>query len=536
MPFFDDFYFFWKLFFIGEALMYDSLLFLNHQSQPQQQTLSKDSDDLLLFELINDITKSKERFDLKPFFYQLSSSIEEIEYRQQILNDIYDDDIRKLLNDFSVRIYDSIYRIEHVFSRIESHSEYFNNNIEKGKFLHAVVVYCDALINFYQNISETNVQSKGLSEFIYYIEEYIKSKTFLDLKLNADAIQKEMKNISFNMLITQGNIKVKNYEGQKEISEEIQELFLKFREAKDIKQYKDNQTIPHAEHVEVAVLDLLSTIHTETFSKLEKFCLDNIHYIDRMIHQVAREIQFFVCYYDYIAPLKEQFSFCFPKVTTSKINRYLNDSFDIVLAKKYIKDREDLVLNGFSIKENEKILIVTGPNQGGKTTFARMIGQVHYLSGLGLSVPGTSAQLLVVDHIYTHFEKEEDIENKSGKLKDDLIRLKDIIDNLSSESLVVINEILASTSLEDGLYIGEKIIDQLVQQDCTCVYVTFLDELSNYSPACVSLVSEVDDEDFNKKTLKIVRKDADGKAYAHHIARKFGLTKDRIEKRLACED
>jgi DNA mismatch repair protein MutS len=516
--------------------MNDSILFINQQSQPKLQTLSKDSDDLLLFEMINDITKSKERFNLKPFFYQLSSSIEEIEHRQQILNDIYDDDIRKLLDDFSVRIFDSIYRIEHVFSRIESQSEYFNNNIEKGKFLHAVVVYCESLIKFAKTINIANVQSKGLLKFINHIEEYIKSKSFLDLKQNADAIQQEFKNISFNMLITQGNIKVKDYENQIEISQEIQELFLKFRDEKDIKQYKDNQTIPHADHVEVAVMDLLSTIHPETFSKLEKFCLDNIHYIDDIIHRIAREVQFFICYYDYIAPLKEQFSFCFPKMTTGKNSRYLNDSFDIVLAKKYIKDRETLVLNSFSIEEDEKVLIVTGPNQGGKTTFARMIGQVHYLSSLGLSVPGTSAQLLVVDHIYTHFEKEEDIENKSGKLKDDLVRLKDIIDNLSSKSLVVINEILASTSLEDGLYIGKKIIDQLVQYDCTCVYVTFLDELSSYHPACVSMVSEVDDEDSSMKTFKIVRKEADGKAYAYHIAKKFGLTKDGIEKRLSYED
>ena len=516
--------------------MCDSLLFLNHQNQPQQQISSNDPDDLLLFELINDITKSKERFNLSPLFYQLSTSIEEIEFRQHILYDIYDDDVRKMLNDFSVRIYDSIYRIEHVFSRIESQSEYFNNNIEKGKFLHAVVVYCDTLISFFHNISKTNVRSKGLSNFISYIEEYIKSKSFLDLKLNADAIQEQLKNISFSMLITQGNIKVRDYQEQKEISEEIQELFLKFREAKDIKHYKDNQTVPHAEHVEVAVMDLLSTMHSDIFSKLEAFCLENIHYIDQAIHKIAREIQFYISYYDYISPLKEQFDFCFPKMTTSKKERYLNDSFDIVLAKKYIKDREDLVLNGFSVKENENILIITGPNQGGKTTFARMIGQVHYLSGLGLSVPGTSAQLLLVDHIYTHFEKEEDIENKAGKLKDDLVRLKEITDNLSNKSLVVINEILASTSLEDGLYIGRKIIDRLVQQDCGCVYVTFLDELSNYHESCVSLVSEIDDEDFSRKTLKIVRKEADGKAYAHYIAKKFGLTKEKIEKRLACED
>ena len=132
----------------------------------------------------------------------------------------------------------------------------------------------------------------------------------------------------------------------------------------------------------------------------------------------------------------------------------------------------------------------------------------------------------------THFEREEDLVNLSGKLQDDLVRLHRLLEAATSKSICIINEIFASTTLKDALQLGEHMLDALVERGAPALVVTFLEELVNYGPQTVSMVTTVTDDEKHRRTFRILRKVPDGQAFALQIAAQHGLTFEQLERRL----
>jgi DNA mismatch repair ATPase MutS len=119
-----------------------------------------------------------------------------------------------------------------------------------------------------------------------------------------------------------------------------------------------------------------------------------------------------------------------------------------------------------------------------------------------------------------------------GRLEDELLRIKQILDCATPNSILIMNESFLSTTVNDAAFLSKQILQRIVDLDLLCVSITFLDELASFGPTTVSIVSNVDPQDLTSRTFKLVRKPADGLAYAIAIAQRYHLTSQDIEARV----
>jgi len=315
---------------------------------------------------------------------------------------------------------------------------------------------------------------------------------------------------------------------------EIEETFEKFKQGA-VKDYsvKYNSIPQDMNHIEAKILDFVVQLNPGLFSRLDNFCFRFANFTDETIAIFDREIHFYIAYLEYIQQFKSnKLHFCYPHISDNSKEIFNYEGFDLALAQKLDKDNVPIICNDFYLKDKERIIIVTGPNQGGKTTFARTFGQLHYLASIGCPVPGREAQLFLYDQIFTQFERAEKVENLRGKLEDDLSRVKLILESATSRSVIIMNEIFASTTLQDVIFLSGKVMKKIIELDLLCVWVTFVDELASFSEQVVSMTSTIVPANPALRTFKIVRRSSDGFAYALTIAEKYRLTYNQIKERI----
>jgi DNA mismatch repair ATPase MutS len=348
------------------------------------------------------------------------------------------------------------------------------------------------------------------------------------------AIQEDLSRIRYCITIKGNRVRVSTYDGEDDYSSDVEATFEKFKQG-SVESYavKFNDW-PDMSYVEARILEIVARLNPATFQALDDYSSRHRSFLDPLIGAFDREVQFYIAYLEFISTLKSSgLHFCYPDVSTQSKEIHVEDTFDLALANKLVQERAAVTCNDFYLTDPERIIVVTGPNQGGKTTFARTFGQLHYLASLGYPVPGRVAQLFLPDRLFTHFEREETIQTLMGKLEDELSRIHDILEQATGNSMVIMNESFTSTTLHDALFLGKEILGRIIRLDLLCVYVTFVDELASLSRTIVSMSSTVVPENPTIRTYKVVRKQADGLAYASALAEKYGLTYQSLRRRIA---
>ena len=481
--------------------------------------------DLNLDQIIDAVTAGKQEYNLKPFFYTPLKDIDAINHRHEVFQDLENPELFEKMRSFAQKM--RAMR-EHLAQADKLYEKYH----KERWFVETVELYCNAVNSLVQDLSPADLKSRGLLAFRQYVTGYAGSERFRSLEAETKRLLDDLSSIKYCMLIKGASIKVRNYENEIDYSVTVEETFAKFKQAaaKDYKvQYHGGPA--DMNHIEAAVLNLVAKLYPDIFLELDNYCSRNRNYLDETIAVFDREIQFYAAYLEFAAMFKRGgLKFCYPRMVNDTKEVYDYEGFDLALAYKV--EKASVVCNDFCLKGKERILVVSGPNQGGKTTFARMFGQLHYLASIGCPVPGREAQLFLFDRLLTHFEKEEDIRNLRGKLQDDLVRIHHILSETTSKSIIIMNEIFTSTTLRDEIFLSERVMEKVIGLDLLCVWVTFVDELASFSEQTVSMVSTVVPENPTMRTYKIVKRPADGLAYAIAIAEKYRLTYDDLKERI----
>jgi DNA mismatch repair protein MutS len=482
--------------------------------------------DLNCDQVVNAIIAGKEEYDLSPFFHASMPSVDAIEYRHEVMHDLENASLLEQVNSFALKM--RVMR-EHL-ARIE---KLYCKEQREAWFLDAVETYCDTIGSFAHDLCGADLKSLGFSHFRHYLTTYAASGRFTSLLSEARRLKADLAAVRYCVLIKAGSFTVRKYEMESDYSVEVERTFEKFKQGAVTDYRVKFSSSDDMNHIEAKILEFVARLHPTIFQTLEEFCTRNRNFVDETVATFDREVQFYVAYLAYIAPLKRAgLRFCYPRVSDTSKEVYDHQGFDIALAHKLLAEGSSVVCNDFYLKGNERILVVSGPNQGGKTTFARSFGQLHYLASIGCPVPGTEAQLFLFDKLFTHFEKEEKVENLRGKLEDDLIRIHEILEQMTSRSILIMNEIFTSTTLKDEIFLSTRLMERILDRDLLCIWVTFVDELASFGPQTVSMVSTVVPDNPALRTFKIVRRPADGLAYAMAIAQKYRLTYESIKERI----
>ena len=155
------------------------------------------------------------------------------------------------------------------------------------------------------------------------------------------------------------------------------------------------------------------------------------------------------------------------------------DLCDVTLAAAF-KDAEakfEVVKNDCAIKENDRINIIIGANQSGKTTFLRALGSALVFARSGLPIPAARARLCMFKNLYTHFQRyDEDLKNE-GQLDTELTEMEKIVYSADKDSMILMNESFSSTGLKDAKQIASDILSALDHVGAKVIYVTHITDM-----------------------------------------------------------
>ncbi len=475
--------------------------------------------DLNLDQVIEQI-QATSTVPVKKFFYQMPTEKADEDYRRAVYVDVKCESVYKLLVEF----------MNSIEARNGAKEQKTQVNVDMQRYVwHVleVVAYCKSYVKLYEGLCQNPITSEGLLALRELLSEYVNTESFSNMYKKAVKLQERLQTFHIKLILEKDQITV-----SEEQVEGTYEKYLK----KHLGQEDKQMSSPFSKSAglcefEQEIVRKLEWQKLDFFDEVSDFYEQYEKYEHDILLQFAEEIAYYLAYNKFQQQMElKGCAFVTPTVDEKK-DMSACGLYDLALACVNLPAGKNVVSNDMVYGKGETFLIVTGPNQGGKTTFARSLGQLIYLCKMGLDVPATVANIHYFSEILTHFSVEESVETGRGKLMEELIRLKPMMSAKGENAFVIINELFTTAANYDACLMGKKVLEHFINQGCRGIYVTHLKELTEAHESVVSMRAMLDEQ--KQQSFQILRREAVESACAINQVHKHGLTYEMLKERLS---
>lgn len=512
---------------------------------------------------------------LKELFAQPSTDIPVLEYRLDVTEDLLAYD--QLVTCFSALIPDISELTESTVMR-SPETDDLMKVVWRFRELEMYVNCMSALREAFSSIPEGVLRSDGLLKLRQRLSEEMQSDSFIRLEQEVSRLKPGLDrmssvtigiNLNGQLEPVQATLLSVNEERFEDGSSMVSKMLSLMNWSSGLSTMhshpdfiKDNSVLSKdLNGLRAIMFRDLKRVLKDVLRPFEKLLADYTRLKTEWLGPLKDELTFYLAAVGYVKRLRETgMPICRPKLLpmehrTCRIQGLYNPALAIRMASSQgsgLNDKtSNIITNDISFDDEGRLYLLTGPNSGGKTTYAQAIGQIQALAQIGMYVPCTEAVLSVTDGIYTQFYVEELPFMESGKLGIESGGIREMFTKVTRHSLILLNETFSSTSPGESLYLMKDLVIAFRMVGVRGVITTHLHELAACAQSMndetpgdstiVSLVSGVvresdwnepgtdPTEAYHKRSYKIIPGPPQGLSYARDIAGKYGISLEQLK-------
>ncbi len=454
-------------------------------------------------------------------YYALATDAATVRYRQEILRALEDADTADHILSFC--------RAVEGAARTIADGQTVHHASQSDKYaVDGAVAYCDAIRTLLAGAHRQPLPAEGLASFVRAVRAYADTPAYRQTEALLHKTQAAVEAISFSLKIRKGKVLVCPGDTSGDLIRETRDDLIPLQDTP-----AQNPPQPIRLFGELAfgplgnlIAGALEKQHPEPFALLHTAAAQAQAIIEPFIRTFAREIRFYTSYLDVVRTLRESgLPVTYPAIADDD-TVCIDGAYDMGLALQPVS----VVPSDCRLSTAERGIIITGANHSGKTTYLRAIGQIAALTALGLPVPCAAAKLPVFTGFFSHFSDAEEGDARQGRLKEELVKLKPILQSAGAGSLVLLNEMFSSTTVQDAQTMADRMIGGLAAKGARVLCVTHT--AGDIPPRFVSMVAQVAPGS-HERLYTVVRAPAETHAHVDALIAKYRLTYTQVKERIA---